>query len=638
MTAKPESGEKNVYRLPRGEKLRRAMRDVFRDQRSKILAYLRTGRKDGHVGPLPAAWPDWHDFGLGALDVAERMTPLLRLTWDAAGSKFTSQVGLDPDRWDVTNPHTARMIEEAALAFADSTNRTTSLSLDRALARTREELHQGVVVEGESVSKLTKRIQAIFTGAEKYRARAIAQTETSRAVHAAQEQAAIQSGVVTGFEWLLSGDACPICIAIAARCPAVRLGHAFAVIGDNPHYSQIKFPPAHPHCNCTVVEVLDIDEQPAWHDTLHQPEAATEDEHRRVAEATQARDNETLGGKPQKPKPPPAKPPAASRPPRADRPKPAPKPKPAKPVKPAKPAWQWGEPVDPDLPIGERIKRSPAWDRTKELAKANEAYDLARTSARAFEESLKDLFDQTTALINAGGIPDAERAVRAAKLKELQGNLKAARKRRDDARPIAAAETRKLLEVPAKERFDWSCDFGGLKSPAAKKAAAEADRFLPEIVAKTQGQGKTSAGIRWQETTRSRPYADAGGTIHLRYCETADQAVHEWGHHVEFSVPGAREAAQEFLRHRAGPDPLRKLSDLIPGRIYDPHEVAFEDEFKKAFGEHGPYCGKQYPDGDTELISMGLEKLYTDPGGFARKDPEYCAFVLGILDGSLRKP
>ena len=238
------------------------------------------------------------------------------------------------------------MIEEAALAFCDSTNRTTSLSLDRALARRREELHQGVVVEGESVQKLTKRIQAIFDGAEKYRARAIAQTETSRAVHAAQEQAAIQSGVVTGFEWLLSGDACPICIAIAARCPAVRLGHAFAVIGENPHYSQIKFPPAHPHCNCTVVEVLDIDPQPTWHDTLHQPEPATEDEHRRVAEATQARDNETLGGKPQKPKPPAAKPPAATRPPRAARPKPAVKPT-AVPAgnrsrrKPGRPSGRW---------------------------------------------------------------------------------------------------------------------------------------------------------------------------------------------------------------------------------------------------------------------------------------------------------
>lgn len=320
---KPPDGERNTFRLPRGDRLRREVRAVFSEQRRAILGFLRTGRKERKdQGPpgIPVAWPNWHDFGMGALDLAERMTPLLSLTWDAAGSKFASRVGLDPDRWDVTNPHLARMIDEAALAFCDSMNRTTSLAIDIALARTREALHEGVVKEGESVEVLTKRINAIFDGAEKWRARRIAQTETSRAVHAAQEQAAIASGVVTGWEWLLSGDACPTCVAIAARARYVRLGHPFAVIGDSPHYSQIRMPPAHPHCNCTVTEVLDTDEQPAWSDTLRDPADATEDEHRAVAERTQARDEETLNPG-RKPKPPAAvKPPPAPKPPRKPRP------------------------------------------------------------------------------------------------------------------------------------------------------------------------------------------------------------------------------------------------------------------------------------------------------------------------------
>lgn len=245
---KPPHGEKNTFNLPRGDRLRRELRSVFASQRRAILRYLATGRKDHATGPLPAAWPSWHDFGTGTLTLAERMAPLLALTWDAAGSAFAAKVGLDPDRWDVTNPHLAKQIDDAALAFCASTNATTSKKLDIALAETKEALHQGVVKEGESVEVLTKRINAIFDSAEKYRARAIAQTETSRAVHSAQEAMAIRSGVVTGWEWLLSSDACPICVAIAARAPAVRLGHAFAVIGENAHYSRVKFPPAHPHC------------------------------------------------------------------------------------------------------------------------------------------------------------------------------------------------------------------------------------------------------------------------------------------------------------------------------------------------------------------------------------------------------
>lgn len=336
--AKPSTeGNSNPFRLPRGEPLRRAVVAAFRAQRAAVLRYLTTGRKsdagrlfdsalDLHVGrggrlrgesgggspdlggvlpeaqtkdqapDLPLQWPDWHDFGLGPIDLARRFTPLLTLTWEAAAAKFAPRVGLDPNSWTVVNPHTERMIDEAALAFSDSMNATTSKSLESALAETRQALREGIVTHGEALPALTKRIQAIFDGAAKYRARAIAATETSRAVHSAQEAAAIASEVVTGWKWMLSSDACPICVAIAARAPAVRLGHAFAVIGDNPHYSEIKFPPAHVHCNCSLYEVLDSDPQPAWTETLHQPEPATDDEVDRVGRDVAERDDATLRG------------------------------------------------------------------------------------------------------------------------------------------------------------------------------------------------------------------------------------------------------------------------------------------------------------------------------------------------------
>jgi hypothetical protein len=312
----------NPFKLPRGEKLRQEIRQVFRLQRQRILAYLRTGRKDQTDVKLPYHFPAWHDFGLGLLEISQRFTPLLALTWDQAAGKFAPKVGLDPNLWQVINPHTERMINEAALAFSDSMNQTTSMALDRALARTREELVSGIVDHGEALPKLTERINAIFEGAETWRARRIAWTETSRAVHAAQEQAAIASGVVTGWQWLLSGDACPICIKIAHSAPAVRLGHAFAVVGDNPHYSQVRMPPLHPHCNCSALEILDTDPQPQWHDTLHQPEPATPEEHAEIAPRMMDLVNEVLGPKP-----------ARKKPARAPKPKPAPakKPKPAPP-------------------------------------------------------------------------------------------------------------------------------------------------------------------------------------------------------------------------------------------------------------------------------------------------------------------
>lgn len=246
---------------------------------------LKEEQEGGPIASIPWYFPSWDDFKLGAYAISQRMTPIISGIWDWAANRFAPRVGLDPDQWSVINPHTAHMIRDAAFNFCDSTNDSTSRQLDTALANLRQELTEGVVAQGEALPALTKRVNQIFDGLEKSKARAIAQTETSRAVHSAQEQAAIQSGVVVGWRWLASADACDVCLAIAARCPTVKLGQPFAVIGHNPSYKDVRFPPAHPHCNCTVEEILDTDILPTWYATLIQPGPATEDEIDELASA-----------------------------------------------------------------------------------------------------------------------------------------------------------------------------------------------------------------------------------------------------------------------------------------------------------------------------------------------------------------
>lgn len=280
--------EPNTYKLPTGEPLRRELVKAFRVQRRAALAWARTGSTTKSWGRLstkveppdsPLSWPGWDAFGLGPRSLAKRMTPLLQLVWDKAARLFAPRVGLDPDEWSVVDPNTRRMIEEAALAFSEKTLATTSLQIEDAIAKTRAELIAGVVERGESVQALTKRINNVFDQAETWRARRIAQTETSRAVHAAQEQTAIASGVVAGWKWLLSDDACPLCKTIARRAPFVRLGQPFAITSDDPHYGTVKAPPLHPHCNCTVLEVLDVEaDGVAWAETLQRPRPDPEDE------------------------------------------------------------------------------------------------------------------------------------------------------------------------------------------------------------------------------------------------------------------------------------------------------------------------------------------------------------------------
>ncbi|MGA4923547.1 hypothetical protein, partial [Bacillus subtilis] len=70
------------------------------------------------------------------------------------------------------------------------------------------------------------------------------------------------------------------------------------------------------------------------------------------------------------------------------------------------------------------------------------------------------------------------------------------------------------------------------------------------------------------------------------------------------------------------------------GGGYSDNEMGRKDDFEKAFGNKNSayYAGKEYSHNASEVLTMGVQLLYNDPSGFAKRDPEYCAFVVGVLD------
>lgn len=265
--------EENTYGLPEGRSIFRELIRWFRLQRRIVLDWVPPAED-----PLPANAPDLTRFD-GVM--GEAFTTVLTPYWDDAGQKTMAHLGLDPNEWKVEAPHLRAKIREAAYAFCHATNQTTSKQLETALRQLRAEFIAGQASRGETLDQLTQRVNGVFDLAEEWRARRIAATEASRATHAAQEEADIQSGVVAGLELLLSADACPLCRKVATECRAVRLGQPFAVIGHHPQYSTIKYPPIHPHCQCTAVEILlpqyGGPAHVAWGETLQQPQRGLED-------------------------------------------------------------------------------------------------------------------------------------------------------------------------------------------------------------------------------------------------------------------------------------------------------------------------------------------------------------------------
>ena len=145
------------------------------------------------------------------------------------------------------------------------------------------------------------------------------------------------------------------------------------------------------------------------------------------------------------------------------------------------------------------------------------------------------------------------------------------------------------------------------------------DIEIPEFEArKVSGRGRAYA---------SRGMSDKLNSINVNAYDTEETKIHEIGHIIEFSDPEIKKKANDFLEKRTKGDKPKKLRDVTGIKGYGDKEITKEDKF------FDPYVGKIYRSGDTEIVSMGLQRLYEDPVGFAVADPEYFDLIIDIIRG-----
>ena len=100
--------------------------------------------------------------------------------------------------------------------------------------------------------------------------------------------------------------------------------------------------------------------------------------------------------------------------------------------------------------------------------------------------------------------------------------------------------------------------------------------------------------------------------------------AHEIGHVIE-THGGLTKQAQTFLDRRAKGEKVRPLKKFKGMEHYAKDEKGRQDKFINA------YIGKHYVSGHTEVLSMGMEYLYTNPVDFFKKDPDMFKFVVAAM-------
>ena len=169
--------------------------------------------------------------------------------------------------FDVVNPFLEQALQEQVIEISEATAKTTTQGIEQAIQETRDALAAGAS-EGESIALLTKRVQAVFDRVPKWKARQIAITESSRALADSKVLTANQTGVIQGYRFVPSADACELCQVYTKnnRPTGVPLVPVTNVQDSQKQIGQFKgrtLAPIHPNCRCINVAILDIDPTPS---------------------------------------------------------------------------------------------------------------------------------------------------------------------------------------------------------------------------------------------------------------------------------------------------------------------------------------------------------------------------------------
>ena len=184
----------------------------------------------------------------------------------------------------------------------------------------------------------------------------------------------------------------------------------------------------------------------------------------------------------------------------------------------------------------------------------------------------------------------------------------------------------------------------------AAKSREDLAHSMSEFVGRVVSKEMTPTAVCHVEAYSGRAY-QIGNRIYVAGDDDLGTYVHEYAHFIEEHIPHAHRRCQQFLKMRCERDPdaqIVRLNDIVSGGRYGSDEVCIADKFFK------PYCGKLYDykkgeDGKpklnaagdgydvsaTEILSMGLEKVFRDPKGFYDKDREYFDFIVNLLQGAL---
>lgn len=249
--------QKDDKHPPSAEELafQRDMRKVIDSLAQQVYEAQAIGSSPQHVATLMEQIRFAEQIANGA---APHITDQFAIGYDRGALNVAENVpGATVDPFSLVNQDAVDYLDRYTIKLTNSVRQRYEEQLTAIL--------QDGIRAGQTNAEIATAMRDTMTGQSAAAAETIARTESSNAFNSGREAAWARSGVVEAKEWLLGGNPCPICVALAEQYNQVPVGESFLNLGDTlqtsegPHtvtYRSIDGPPAHPNCTCSLGAVF----------------------------------------------------------------------------------------------------------------------------------------------------------------------------------------------------------------------------------------------------------------------------------------------------------------------------------------------------------------------------------------------
>lgn len=258
-------------------------------------------------------------------------------------------------------------------------------------------------------------------------------------------------------------------------------------------------------------------------------------------------------------------------------------------------------------------------------------------------------------------LPNVSETPKEPTYESIEAEIKKLCKKYDNYESKDAVESAlKVIEIPEAKR--GTLKIGNVKHSGSKKAEADmleaGKREFERFVNPKYFEGKSALPIAFGRSLSprsgleisydssskrliskqlkliygSREYAGKRTLVGILEEKTVS---HELIHFLEAENPDLLQRSVDFVLKRAKGEAPRRLNQIYPNSRYGNSEKAYEDDWIKNGGS--AYSGKEYKLGDkwiaSDVLSMGVERLFSNPLKFFTEDEEYFTFTLKQVRG-----